>query len=129
MEADSLTNLIASAILQNDSSITAFNLDLADSQRLISSDRQVKLEGLGGDIRGSTTYFFSLTSILTSYGVVSMVGVSNVIVFRNVDTDMNLQGITNLNDTVGDLTIFRSTFQPLPGEIYMYTYCTGYRYS
>ena len=117
MEADSLTNLTASAILQNDSFITAFNLDLADSQRLISSGKQVKLEGLGGDILGSTTYFFSLTTILTSYGVVSMVGVSNAIAFRNVDTDINLEGITGLDDIVGDLRIFRSTFQPLPGEI------------
>ena len=127
MEADSLTNLIASAILQNDSSITAFYLDLADSQRLISSGTQVNLEGLDGDIRGFSTYTFS-SSILTLYGVVSMVGVSNVIVFRNAETGMNLQGITNLNDTVGDSTIFRSTFQPLPGEIYMYAYRTGYRY-
>ena len=55
MEAGSSINLTASAILQNDSFITAFNLDLADSQRLISSGTQVKLEGLGGDILGSTT--------------------------------------------------------------------------
>ena len=119
MEAESSTNLVPSAILQNDSFITAFNLDLADSQRLISSGTQVKLEGLDGDIRGSTTYPFPLTSILTSYGVVSMVGASRFIVFRNVDTDINLQGITlpEADDIVGDLRIFRSTFQPLPGEI------------
>ena len=119
MKADSSTNLTASAILQNDPFITAFNLDLADSQRLISSGTQVILEGLSGDIRGSTTYLFSLTSILTSYGVISMVGVSNVIAFRNAETNTNLQGIVlpEADDIVGDLKIFRSSFQPLPGEI------------
>ena len=118
MEADSSTNLTASAILRNDPFITAFNLDLADSQRLISSGTQVKLEGLDGVVRNSTTYPFSLTSILTSYGVVSMVGTSRFIVFRNAETDTNLQGITlPENDIVGDLRIIRSTFQPLPGEI------------
>ena len=48
-----------------------------------------------------------------------MVGVSRVIVFRNAVTDTNLQGITlpEADNIVGDLRIFRSTFQPLPGEI------------
>ena len=103
--------------------ISSFTLDLADSQYyyLATDSSRFVQNGLGGNQLGISAPFDTLPTLKTSFGK-RVVFTSDTFktflpVRKAAPNDMGFsQGDNNLNAAISDARMFRSSYQPLPGD-------------
>ena len=116
------TDLTASArVIFSGSLISSFTLDLADSQYyyFATGSRQFVQNGLGGNQLGISIAFNILPTLKTSFGkraVLTSDAFNNFLIIREASTDTFSQGDNDLMASISDARMFRSSYQPLPGD-------------
>ena len=122
VEADSTTHLPSLYTrIVNGSDVNTFTLDLADSQyyyfaNVVSGSYLMIRNGLGNNELEVTVAFPTLPNnipplLKTSFGLQAVFTFQNLLVFRG-DAAHN----EPLGSDVADARMFRSSFQPLPGN-------------
>ena len=118
--AVSSTDLTTSGrVIFSGSLISSFTLDLADSQYyyLATGSRELVQNGLGGNQLGiSIAFGMILPTLKTSFGKRAVFAFNNFLVIREASTNTFSQGDHDLNAAISDARMFRSSYQPLPGD-------------
>ena len=98
--------------------ISSFTLDLADSQYyyVATDDKKIIQNGLGGNQLGISIAFALVPTLKTSFGKRAVFAFKNFLPVREASTDTFSQGDNDLMATISDARMFRSSYQPLPGD-------------
>ena len=101
--------------------ISSFTLDLADSQYyyLANDGSRLVQNGLGGNQLGISTMFGALPILKTSFGkraVFTSDTFKTFLPVREASTVTFSQGDNDLMAAISDARMFRSSYQPLPGD-------------
>ena len=117
--AVSNTDLTTSGrVIFSGSLISSFTLDLSDSQYyyLATDSRQLVQNGLGGNQLGISLSFNIVPTLKTSFGNRTVFTFENFLPVREASTVTFSHGDNDLMATISDARMFRSSYQPLPGD-------------